>query len=48
MSEESGPRNSPPSSRGKSVYDKAEVSVAVAPDTFAFPVQIAAPAGADR
>ena len=48
MSEESGPRNSPPSSRGKSIYDKAEVSVAVAPDTFAFPVRIAAPAGAGR
>ena len=48
MSEESGPHNSPPSSRGKSIYDKAEVSFAVAPDTFAFPVRIAAPAGAGR
>jgi hypothetical protein len=48
MSEESGPRNSPPSSRGKSVYDKAEASGAVSPDAFAFPVKIAAPAGAGR
>jgi hypothetical protein len=48
MSEESGPRHSPPSSRGKSVYDKAEASVEVAADAFAFPVKIAAPAGAGR
>ena len=48
MSEESGPVNSPPSSRGKSVYDKAEASVAVAADTFAFPARITAPAGAGR
>jgi outer membrane lipoprotein-sorting protein len=48
MSEESGPRNSPPSSRAKSEYDKAEVSVAVSPDAFAFPVRIAAPAGEGR
>jgi outer membrane lipoprotein-sorting protein len=48
MSEESGPRNSPPSSRGKSVYDKAEVSLSVAPDTFAFPPRIEAPSGERR
>jgi hypothetical protein len=48
MSEESGPRNSPPSSRGKSVYDKAEASVAVTPDVFAFPVKIEEPAGEKR
>ncbi len=48
MSEESGPRNSPPSSRSKSVYDKAEASGVVSPDAFAFPVKIAAPAGASR
>jgi hypothetical protein len=48
MSEESGPLNSPPSSRGKAVYEKAEVSVDVAPDAFAFPVRIAAPAGERR
>jgi hypothetical protein len=43
MSEESGSLNSPPSSRGKSVYDKAEASVAFGPDVFAFPVKIEAP-----
>jgi hypothetical protein len=43
MSEESGSRNSPPSSRGKSVYGKAEASVAFGPDVFAFPVKIQAP-----
>ncbi len=43
MSEESGPRNSPPASRGKSIYDKAEANVAVASDAFAFPAK-AAPA----
>jgi hypothetical protein len=48
MSEESGPRNSPTSARAKSVYDKAEASVAVSPDAFAIPVRIAAPAGAGR
>ena len=48
MSEESGSRNSPPSSRGKSVYDKAEVSVSVTPDTFAFPPRIEAPSGERR
>ena len=48
MSEESGPVGSPPSSRGKSVYDKAEASVAVEADAFAFPARIAAPAGAGR
>ncbi len=47
MSEESGPRNSPPASRGKSIYDKAEANVAVARDAFAFPAA-AAPAGASR
>ncbi len=48
MSEESGPRNSPPASRGKSIYDKAEANVAVTADAFAFPEAAAAPAGADR
>jgi hypothetical protein len=48
MSEESGPVGSPPSSRGTSVYDKAEASVAVDANAFAFPPQIAAPAGAGR
>jgi hypothetical protein len=47
MSEESGPRNSPPSSRSKSIFDKAEANVAVAADAFAFPAK-AAPAGAGR
>ena len=48
MSEESGPRNSPPASRGKSIYDKAEANVAVTADAFAFPEAAAAPAGAGR
>lgn len=48
MSEESGPAGSPPTSRGKSVYDKAEASVAVEADAFAFPARITAPAGAGR
>ena len=48
MSEESGPRHSPPASRGKSIYDKAEANVAVAADVFAFPAKAAAPAGAGR
>jgi hypothetical protein len=48
MSEESGPRNSPPASRVKSIYDKAEANVAVARDAFAFPAKAAAPAGAGR
>ena len=39
MSEESGPRNSPPASRARSIYDKAEANVAVAPDAFAFPAK---------
>ena len=41
MSEESGPRNSPPASRVKSIYDKAEANVAVAAETFAFPAPVA-------
>jgi len=48
MSEESGPLNSPPPARGKSIYDKAEANIAVAADTFAFPTKAAAPAGAGR
>jgi hypothetical protein len=48
MSEESGPPNSPPASRGKSIYDKAEANAAVAGDAFTFPATIAAPAGAGR
>ena len=48
MSEESGPRNSSPASRGKSIYDKAEANVAVAADAFAFPGTTAATAGAGR
>ncbi|HTS02439.1 MAG TPA: hypothetical protein VMN04_07945 [Thermoanaerobaculia bacterium] len=48
MSEESGPRNSPPASRQKSIYDKAEANVVVAADAFAFPAKAAAPAGAGR
>jgi hypothetical protein len=48
MSEESGPRNSPPSTRGQSVYDKAQASVAVTPDVFTFPVKIQEPAGEKR
>jgi len=47
MSEESGPRNSPPASRGKSIYDKAEANVALAAETFAFPAPVAK-AGAGR
>jgi hypothetical protein len=47
MSEESGPRNSPPASRAKAIYDKVEANVAVAGDAFAFPAK-AAPAGAGR
>ena len=47
MSEESGPRNSPPASRAKSIYDRAEANVAVPKDAFAFPAK-AAPAGAGR
>lgn len=47
MSEESGPRNSPPASRVKSIYDNAEANVAIARDAFAFPAK-AAPAGAGR
>jgi outer membrane lipoprotein-sorting protein len=48
MSEESGPPSSPPASRGKSIYDKAEANVAVAANLFAFPAKAAAPAGAGR
>ena len=48
MSEESGPRSSPPAARAKSIYDKAEANVAVAADAFAFPAKAAAPAGAGR
>jgi outer membrane lipoprotein-sorting protein len=48
MSEESGPRNSPPASREKSIYDEAEANVAVPPDAFAFPAEAAMPAGAGR
>jgi hypothetical protein len=48
MSEESGPRNSPPASRPKSIYDRAEGNVAVAADAFAFPAKAAAPSGAGR
>jgi hypothetical protein len=48
MSEESGSPNSPPASRQKSIYDKAEANVAVAGDAFAFPAKAAAPAGAGR
>jgi hypothetical protein len=47
MSEESGARYSPPASRGKSIYDKADANVAIASDAFAFPAK-AAPAGAGR
>ena len=48
MSEESGPRNSPSSSKTKAVWDEAEANVAVAADVFAFPDKAAAPAGAAR
>jgi hypothetical protein len=48
MSEESGQRNSPPASRGKSIYEKAEANAAIPPDAFAFPTKPAAPAGAGR
>jgi outer membrane lipoprotein-sorting protein len=48
MSEESGPRSSPPASRGKSIYDKAEANVAVVADAFAFPAKAAALAGGAR
>ncbi len=41
MSEESGPRNSPPASRGKSIYEKAEANVGVPADAFAFPANAA-------
>jgi hypothetical protein len=47
MSEESGARNSPPASRGKSVYDKAEANVALTADAFAFPAK-PTPVGAGR
>jgi hypothetical protein len=47
MSEESGPRNSPPASRGKSIYEKAEANVGVSAEAFAFPAK-AVPAGAGR
>jgi hypothetical protein len=48
MSEESGPPNSPPASREKSIYEKAEANIAVAANAFAFPATAAAPAGAGR
>lgn len=48
MSEESGRRNSPPASREKSIYEKADANVAVAADAFAFPTKTAATAGAGR
>lgn len=47
MSEESGPRNSPSSSRSKSIYDKAETNIAVAANAFSFPAK-AVLAGAAR
>ena len=47
MSEERGPRNSPPASREKSIYDKAEANIPVAASAFSFPAN-AAPAGAGR
>ena len=48
MSEESGPRDSPPSSKSKAIWDKAEVNVTVAADAFAPPAGLAAPAGDER
>ncbi len=48
MSEESGSRNSPSSSKTKAVWDEAEANVPVAADVFAFPDKAAAPAGAGR
>jgi len=47
MSEGSGPLNSPPAARGKSIYDRAEANVALAADAFAYPAK-AATAGAGR
>ncbi len=47
MSEASGRPGSPPASRAKAVWEKAEANVPVAGDAFAFPAQ-AAPAGAGR
>jgi hypothetical protein len=48
MSEESGPRNSPASSKSKAIWDKAEANITVAGDAFAPPAQPAAPAGGER
>jgi outer membrane lipoprotein-sorting protein len=48
MSEESGPLNSPPASRGKSIYEKAEANAAVPADAFAFPKPAAAKTGVGR
>jgi len=48
MSEESGPRNSPASSKSKSIWDKAEANVTVAADAFVPPAHPAAPAGDER
>ena len=48
MSEERGPRNSPPASRAKSIYERVEANVAVPPDAFAFPANASTPSGAGR
>ena len=48
MSEESGPRNSPPASRGKTIYEKAEANVAVPDGRVRVPGAAAAQAGAGR
>ncbi len=47
MSEASGPRNSPVSSRDESVFEKVEANMATPSEAFAFPAN-AAPAGAGR
>lgn len=48
MSEESGPWNSPPASRAKSIYDKAEANVVVASDAYSFPTRAAVAPGVGR
>ncbi len=48
MSEESGSRNSPPASRGKTIYEKAEANVSLRADAFSFPAPASAKAGAGR
>ena len=48
MSEASGRPGSPPMSRPKAIWDKAEANVPVSAEEFAFPAPAAAPAGGGR